>query len=72
MIANQLNQFKINFKTLFLWKYPQMPFVYDQLLERSFADTLRSFLIFLPDSDFTWNEAESQKLLFEYADQLAK
>lgn len=59
-------------ETLFLWKYPQMPFVYDQLLERSFADTLRSFLIFLPDSDFTWNEAESQKLLFEYADQLAK
>ncbi|MCH4190710.1 MAG: hypothetical protein LKF52_00240 [Butyrivibrio sp.] len=59
-------------ETLFLWKYPQMPFVYDQLLEHSFADTLRDFLIFLPDSDFTWNEEESKKLLFEYADHFVK
>ena len=57
-------------KTLFLWKYPNMPFAYNQLQESSVADSFRDFLQFLPESDFTWNEAESIRIISDYINQL--
>ena len=57
-------------QTLFLWKYPNMPFVYNQLQERSVADSFRDFLQFLPESDYTWDEAKSIRIFSDYIDQL--
>ena len=59
-------------ETLFLWKYPNMPFSYNQLQERSVADSFRDFLQFLPESDYTWNEKESIQIISDYIDQLPK
>lgn len=59
-------------KTLFLWKYPNMPFAYNQLQESSVADSFRDFLEFLPESDFTWNEAESIHIISDYINRLPK
>ena len=59
-------------KTLFLWKYPNMPFAYNQLQESSVADSFRDFLHFLAESDFVWDEAESIRIVSDYINQLPK